>query len=684
VGVALYRVERCAGSGCTSFTEITTTTSPGFSDSGLTASTSYNYRVRAADAVGNLSGYSNTASATTSSSGGGSITVSVSPRRGGVTTSQALSLTASLTNDTTNAGVTWSSTGGGSFTSTTTTSAVFTAPSAAGVVTITATSVADPSATASATIGVTDLLGVLTYHNDLSRDGANQQEFALTPANVTSSTFGKLFSCPVDGAIYAQPLWIPKVAGAGGPHNVILVATMRDSVYLFDADANPCVTYWSKQLLPSGETWGSYTNLGSADIFPDVGILGTPVIDPSTKAVYLVTKSKTTSGGAYRQRLHALNLVDGSERTNSPVSLDNTITAPGTCDGGTTVSFDPLRENQRPGLALVNGTVYVSWASHGDVDNYHGWVIGFSTSTLAHSNPWNVTPNKIATVPSCRGGIWMSGGAPAIDSSNNIYVMTGNGVFDAGSGGSNYSNSYVKLNSSLAVLDFFTPHDQSNLDSTDFDVGAGGTALLIDQTSGPIAHLLVGAGKSGVFYVLNRDNMGHYSAAGDSAMVQGWTSTGHSFSTPAFWNNTMFYFGAGFGGLQVGQQYAFNPSTGMFNVTPAFSTSVGLGFPGATPSVSSSGTSNGIVWAIDSQQYGTKNTGVFSAGPAILHAYSATNIGTELWNSTQGTGNAAGFAVKFSVPTVANGKVYVGTRGNDNTNGSGTVFGELDVYGLLP
>jgi chitodextrinase len=684
VGVTGYRVERCTGASCTSFAQIGTASTATFSDSGLAASTSYSYRVRATDAAGNLSTFSNIASATTSSSGGSNITVSVSPRRGGLTTSQSLSITATLANDTANAGVNWSATGGGIFTSTTSGSAIYVAPAVPGVVTITATSLTDNSKTASATIGVTDLSGVLTYHNDSSRDGANQQEFALTPSNVATATFGKLFSCPVDGAIYAQPLWIPKVSIGGGTHNVILVATMRDSVYLFDADASPCVTYWSKQLLPSGETWGSYVDVNSSDIFPDIGILGTPVIDPSTNAVYLVAKSKTTSGGAYQQRLYALNLADGSQRTNSPVAISNAITVPGTCDGSTTIAFNPLLQNQRPGLALVNGTVYVAWASHGDVGTYHGWVMGFSTATLARTNTWNSTPNQLSGTPYCRGGIWMSGGAPAIDSSNHLYVMTGNGIFDADSGGSNYGDSYMKLTSGLAVSDSFTPHNQSNLDNGDNDVGSGGTALLIDQTSGPVTHLMVGAGKSGTFYLLNRDNMGHFNASNDSAAIQFWTSSGHAFSTPAFWNNTMFYFGAAFGGVQAGQQYTFNPATGMFTTTPASSTSAGYGFPGATPSVSSSGSSNGIVWATDTGLYGTNDGGVATAGPAVLHAYSATNLGTELWNSSQGPGNTAGFAVKFVVPTVANGKVYLGTRGNDNTNGSGTIFGELDVYGLLP
>jgi hypothetical protein len=275
----------------------------------------------------------------------------------------------------------------------------------------------------------------------------------------------------------------------------------------------------------------------------------------------------------------------------------------------------------------------------------------------------------------------MSGGAPAADSSNNIYVMTGNGVFDSGS--SDYGNSYLKLSAALSVSDFFTPHNQSNLDETDADVGAGGAALLIDQT-GPIAHLMVGAGKSGTFYVLNRDNLGHFNSITDSAAVQTWTSVGSAFSTPAFWNNTMYYFGVIFGATKKGEQYTFDASTGLFNTTPAKTTPAGFGFPGATPSVSSSGTTNGIVWAVDNSHYGTKNSGSIAAGPAVLHAYSATDLGTELWNSAQGSGNTAGFAVKFTVPTVANGKVYLGTRGNDTTTGSGSVLGQVDVYGLLP
>jgi len=630
------------------------------------------------------------ASATTSSSGGGSITVSVSPKRGGLTTSQTLRITATLTNDTANQGVTWSfastgSTSGGGFSSISSTSGnavMFTAPSGAGVATITATAAGDNTKTATATIGITDLNGVLTYHNNFSRDGTNQKEYALTPSNVTTGTFGKLFSCTADGALYAQPLWIPKVSMGDGTHNVILAASMRDTVYAFDADKSPCTTYWSKTLIPSGETWGSYSDVDSSDIFPDIGILGTPVIDPSTSTIYLIAKTKTTAG-VYHQRLHALSLSDGSEKFGGPVDLTSAITVAGTGDNGDTsasctsssgVPFCPLRENQRAGLVLNNGVVYVTWASHGDQGIYHGWILGFSASNLTRVSQFNSSPNGH------KGGIWMAGGAPAVDSSGNLYAATGNGSFD---GITNFGDSVLKLSSTLALSDYFTPDDQADLNAGDVDQGSGGTTLLIDQTSGPIPHLLVTAGKSGVFYVLNRDNLGHFNLSGDGAAVQSWVGA-RSFSTPAFWNNTMYYFGVVFGDTQPGQQYAFTPSTGLFATTPTGATPTGFMFPGATPSVSARTNSNGIVWVIDSSAYGTKDSGSRVASAAVLHAYDASDISSELWNSTQGSGNAAGFAVKFTVPTVANGKVYVGTRGNDNTVNPGTVLGELDVYGLLP
>jgi hypothetical protein len=618
----------------------------------------------------------------------GTVAVALTPLRGGLVVSQSLGFTAIVANDAGCPSVTWS-TSAGTFSAQTGSTATYVAPaSPASGITITATSIADATKSATATLGVTDLAGMTTYHNDLSRDGANVQEYALNTSNVASATFGKLFSCTVDGAVYGQLLWVPSVSIGGGTHNVIVAATTHDSVYVFDADTSPCVMYWNFQLIPAGETYGNYADVGSSDIYPDIGIIGTPVIDPSSNTIYLVTKTKTT-GGTYHQRLHALSLATGAEAANSPVEIDSSITVPGTCEGGTTISFNTLTENQRPALALVNGIVYVAWASHGDVGTYHGWVLGYQTANLtAAPAVFNDTPNALSTPepsPSvtCGAGIWMSGGAPAVDANDNLFLITGNGDFD---GLKDFGDSYLKLSTpGLTVLDSFTPNNQSTLDSEDTDVGSSGTAVLIDETSGPVPHLLVGGSKARILYLLNRDDLGKFNAT--DAVVQEWAGNGPSFSTPGFWNNNLYYFGVNFGGTQVGESFPFDPSTGMFSTSPANTTPSGFGFAGATPSTSaSSATTDGIVWAIDTGAYGTSDHGTATAGPAILHAFDANNISTELWNSSQAPAgrDTAGNAVKFTVPTVANGKVYIGTRGSDDTAGGGTTFGEIDVYGLLP
>jgi hypothetical protein len=609
----------------------------------------------------------------------GTLSISISPKRAGLVVTQTLPVSATVPNDTSKKAVSWSATGG-TFSSTTSASGAtvtYTAPSTPGIYTITATEARDVTQAATATIGVTDLKGVFTYHNDLSRDGANTSEYALTPTNVGASTFGKLFSCQADAAIYAQPLWVSNISIGGTNHNIVVAVTMHDTVYVFDADANPCVTYWHVQLIPSGETFFTSAVIGTKDIYPDIGILGTPVIDSAANTVYLVTKTRNSTNGAVHQRLHALSLIDGSERANSPAEIDASINVTGNCDGGSSVAFNPLKENQRPGLALVNGVVYVAWASHGDQDPYHGWVIGFNASTLGLVSVFNSSPNAAEGLGYCRGGIWMSGGAPAADSSNNLYVITGNGVFD---GLSAFGDSFLKLSAGgLAVDDYFTPMNQLNLDALDNDLGAGGAAILVDQASGPHPHLLIGGGKSGVLYLVDRTNMGHFTPEGPDKVVQ--TLIGSSScSTPAFWQNTLYFFGINSSGVA----YTFLPASDTFNPLVASSTTSTFGFPGSSPSVSSNGASNGIVWTLDSHAYGTNNGGSVSAGPAILHAFDATNLGTELWNSSQVPTDTAGNAVKFTVPTVANGKVYVGTRGNDTTLGTGTVFGEIDVYGLKP
>jgi fibronectin type 3 domain-containing protein len=689
-----YLLERCPGAGCSSFTQIATPATTSYNDTGLSPSTSYSYRVRATDAAGDLSPYSSTASASTPVS---SVAISISPLRAAVTTTQPQTFSATVTGST-NTNVTWSvdtilsgntTVGGISATGT------YTPPSTAGTHTITATSVADITKSASASIAVTDLTGVTTYHNDLSRDGANTHEFALTTSIVKTATFGKLFSCPVDGAIYAQPLWVSNLTIAGAKHNVIIVATQHNSVYAFDADTSPCVTLWQAKLtdpllhggsssettVPSGPT-GNLVGAGYGDITPEVGVTGTPVIDPATNTLYVVSKSVITSGPTFFQRLHALDLTAGTEKFGGPVSITSAITFPGNFSGGTTVAFDPRTENQRPGLALVNGVVYISWAAHEDQDQYHGWVIGFSASTLALAPNaiFNTTPNVVNGAGYARGGIWMGGGAPAADSSFNLYLLTGNGTFDAASGGSNYGDSTVKLSTTagLSVADWFTPADQSNLDGNDTDHGSGGAAILINL---PAGNFVIGGGKEGNLFLLNCSAMGHYGANANpvnSNAAQIVNVGGGIFATSAFWNNSLYITPSG-GNLQA---FPLNTTTGLFTAGSATSTTTSFGFPGATPSISSSGATNGIAWATDSSQYCTNQSP--GCGPAVLHAYSATALNTELWNSSMVAGDAAGFAVKFTVPTVANGKVYVGTRGNDNGAGTSTVRGELDVYGLKP
>ena len=620
------------------------------------------------------------------------VSVSISPRRGGVVINQLLPLTATVANDVGSAGVIWSVSAGGHLSGQSTSKASFNSATA-GVYTITATSNAAGSKSASVTIGVTDLAGVITYHNNLSRDGANTQEYALTTANVSTSSFGKLFSCPVDGAIYAQPLWIPNLTIGGGTHNVVFVATTHDSVYAFDADISSCVTYWQKSLLGSGETFVDYGDVGTGDIQPDIGIIGTPVIDLSSKTLYVVAKSKDTgtscpASAPCHQRLHGLSLIDGSEKFGGPATIDASITVLGTGDGSNAgvLAFNTLTENQRAGLALVNGIIYVCWGSHGDNDPYHGWVMGFSAGNLAVAPVavWSSTPNQVGGVAQSRGGVWMAGGAPAADSSNNLYILTGNGLFDADSGGSDYADSTVKLSTAagLSVAGYFTPDNQLFLGSNDADHGSGGAAILIDQPAGPVQHLLIGGGKDQVLYLVNRDSLGGYDSTINN-VVQPLNIGASIFATSAFWNNSLFIAGSG-GALQ---QYTFDPTMGLFGTSPAHSSPGIFGFPGATPSVSSTGGStNGIVWALDNSNYCTQQS--TSCGPTVLHAYDATNVSSELWNSSKSSGqrDQAGNVMKFTVPTVANGKVYVGTRGNNTGSASNTttIPGELDVYGLLP
>jgi len=567
----------------------------------------------------------------------GSVTVSVSPVRVALTTGQTQTFTATVAGSSVTT-VHWevdSVAGGNSDIGNISASGVYSPPRNPGTHTVAARSDADSTVSATASVAITDLTGVFTYHNDLSRDGVNGKEYALNTSSVKAATFGKRFACAIDAAAYAQPLWVANVNIGGGTHNVVIAATQHDTVYAFDADASPCQTYWSQSLLGGGETWVTSGDVNTDDIKPDIGIVGTPVIDPNTNTIYVVSKSK--NGGTFHQRLHALNLSDGSERFGGPQEIAFTWNG---------ITFDPLRQNQRAGLALVNGVVYVAYASHGDNPVYYGWVVGYNASNLSQVSLFNDDPS------SGFGGIWMSGGAPAADSSGNLYVITGNGDFD---GNSQFGDSFLRLSTGggINVTGFFSPNNQASLSSGDLDLGAGGAAILVDQSTVP-NHLVIGGGKEGAMYLLNRDNLGGNSS-NDGGAVQIFSVGNRIFATPAFWQNTLYI-----GPISDHvKSYTLN-GAGRFNTSPASQSPGSFRFPGATPSISAQGSSNGIVWAIE------------NGGTAILHAYDATNLGSELWNSANNDADRAGGGVKFTVPTVASGKVYVGTAS------------EISVYGLSP
>lgn len=632
------------------------------------------------------------------------VSVALTPARGGAVTGQSIMFNATVQNDVSAAGVTWG-TSGGAFSNQSSAAATLTAPNATGNVTVTATSVADTTKSASATIAITDLAGVTTYHNDLARDGANTHEFALTTANVNTATFGKLFSCAVDGAIYAQPLWMPQVPVNGAKHNLVVVATQHDSVYAFDADASPCATLWHFSLLDSAHGGGTgaagetsvpssppngVIGNGFGDITPEVGITGTPVIDTATNTIYVVSKSVIPSSSplTFFQRLHALDLVTGGEKFGGPLSISATV--PGTGDGssGGMVLFDAANEHQRSGLALSGGFVYIAWASHEDHSPYHGWVIAYTTDLSQQAAVFNTSPNGGLA------GIWMSGAAPAFDSSGNIYFSTGNGTFDTSATvppqapNNDFGDSVLRMGppaaGTLQLADFFTPFNQSSLNAGDVDVAAGGVVLLPNLSSGK--QILVQVGKDGTIHVLDRSNLGQFCStcpARDAQIVQEIQGQVNGmWGTPAYWNKNLYIGGAQDGGSSGDnlKAFSFNAANAQpLSSTPTSMSSLVYNFSGPTPSVSSNGTTNGIVWALDNSQYGPPTPN--GSGPAVLHAYDATNLANELWNSLQGAGNTAGNAVKFTLPTIANGRVYIGTRGNSTTGGG---VGELDVYGLKP
>ena len=501
---------------------------------------------------------------------------------------------------------------------------------------------------------------VLTHHNDIARTGQNLTETTLTTSNVASATFGKLGFYTVDGLVDAQPLYASSLAVPGnGTHNVLIVPTEHGSVYAFDADSG--ATIWQVTTLKSGETTSDNRKCGQ--VSPEIGVTSTPVIDRTrgpNGAVYVVAMSKDGSGN-YHQRLHALDLALGSELFSGPVDIQASYPGTGDNNSGANVVFDPAQYKERVALLLLNGVIYTGWASHCDIRPYTGWIIGYSESTLAQTSVLNVTPDGN------EGAIWMAGAGLAADSTGNIYFLDANGDFDTtlNSGGfpsdGDYGNAFMKLSTSgnqLAVADYFEMDNEASENCCDTDLGSGGMIVLPDLSngSGTTMHLAVGAGKDSNLYLVNRDSMGKFTS-NNTGIYQELAGAlpGGVFAMPAYFNNTVYYGSVG------SPIQAFAITNAKLSNSATANTANSFGYPGATPSVSANGTSNGIVWAVE------------NSSPAVLHAYNASNL-NELYNSNQASGGRDQFGAgnKFITPTIVNGKVFVGT-----TNG-------VAVFGLLP
>lgn len=570
-----------------------------------------------------------------------------------VTIGQTQQFSASVLN-TGNTAVTWTVTGPSGDVGSISDSGLYTAPGRvpSGSVSITATSVADPTKFAGASVEANGYIGMLRYHNDPGITGQNLNEAVLNPSNVNVSQFGKLFSYALDGQSFSQPLYVSNVPVPNqGKHNLVFAATEHDSVYAFDADAQ--ATLWTVNFtnpaagittVPAGDLAG-----GMSPIQPEIGITGTPVIDGSSGTLFVV--SMTKENGVYVHRLHALDITTGKEKFGGPVVIQASV--PGT---GGQVIFNSMQQLQRPALLLSGGVVYVCFGSYSDWNPYHGWIIGYDAFTLAQVAAWNATPDGD------EGSFWQGGASLSVDLTGNIFGIVANGTFDADTGGSDYGESVLKLTPiTLSASDYFTPFNYKQLNIGDIDFGSAGLTLLPDQP-GPVPHLGVSTGKEGKIYLLNRDNLGKFQSGSDSQIVQsipnavGATTldNGRNFSTATYWQGNVYFIGT----KDVIKQFELN--NGQLSTSPIASGTHAYGFPGGNMSISANGAQNGIVWAIE------------AGGSTALYAYDAMNVARELYNTTQaGTRDQFGTAVRFTVPTVMNGRVFVAGKS------------ELAVFGLF-
>ena len=517
-------------------------------------------------------------------------------------------------------------------------------------------------------------VNVLTAHNDIGRTGQNLNEMILTPSNVNPSQFGKLFSHPVNGLVNAQPLYVSQVAVPGkGTHNVVYVVTSGDVVYAFDADNNGGINaspLWQASLTAGGSLTDQY------------GVLGTPVIDLSSKTMYLV--SSEDQGSTYIFRLHAMDITTGAEKGGSPVLIQGSVAGTGSGSNGGVLTFDAFYHQQRPALLLLNGVVYAAFGSQGDNGIWHGWIFSYNETTLKQINIFCTTPNGSG------GGIWMSGAGLAAEVNNSakpygrMFVVTGNGAYAANTpykSTMSYGMSVLDLDLSggvMTVEDEFTPYNQAALEGQDGDLGSGGTVLLPTQTlaSGATMSPLVEIGKQGMIYILNRNDLGGFHAGADEVWQEIQTPVSAPFDwgagvwgAEAYWNNTIYtggtnpgsnsYTGAG------NSLTAYSFTNGKLSATPSSSSVEQFSYPGPTPSISANGATNGIAWVL-------KTDDLNSLGAETLLAYNAANLGKTLYSSNDNLSrDTPGAPVEFVVPTIANGHVFVGASG------------QVSVYGLF-
>ena len=517
-----------------------------------------------------------------------------------------------------------------------------------------------PQLSAPATLTVGPGIDVPTYHYENMRLGQDLNEKVLTPALVNETTFGKLGEFVVDGLVDAQPLYLSNVTiPTVGPRNVLYVATEHGSVFAFDADSingNTDTYLWKASTLLPNEVPSDDRDCNS--VTPEIGVTATPVIDRNRGAIYVVAMSKDATG-TYYQRLHALDLTTGKELLGGPSTITATYPSSGINSSNGNVTFVPKHYLERAALLEVNGNIYTTWASHCDLGSYSSWVIAYSADTLQQTSVLNLVPNGE------KGGIWMSGAGPAADAAGNIYIILGNGDFDttAGTNGlplnGNCGNCFVKVSSlPLTLLDYFTPWNTVSESDKDYDLGSGGPMLLPDvvDSSGNTRHLAIGAGKDVKLYVVDRDNMGKFSASSNNIYQELDTAlSGIVFSKPAYFNGTVYY------GASSDVVKAFPVPGGKLSATPSSMSPSKFPYPGTTPTISANGTTNGIVWA------------VWNSPTASLLAFDATNLANTLYISSQTPNSRDDFSGnKFITPIVANGNVYVGTPNS------------VAVFGLLP